>query len=258
MSGKEVGRRMPPPVTPAADDQHDDEELAPELVEELRRAVEDPSLDRPPPVVEERLAQLARVRQARATLQGEHLHEVLDSLSRYAYQVVAGWFSIIFDSGLSELPDGVAPVTYDDLGDLASDTVTRAAVGFEEEIAHGRPWLREEDPDLRRLFLAECLLHVFDAYQRWLREKDLVSWDEAEQIGSDSAVPQPAPLLRRLFHLVVHDRDRVVHRLRQTDLPGAGSPAMPPSEVAATEIVDATVDVLTAAARDWADRTGEY
>lgn len=203
-------------------------------------------------VVESQLERLQRAVERRSGLGAEDLDRLVESLAGYAYQVVASWFTIIFDSGSPELPGSLSAVTDRDVDDLARDTVARAIVGFREELARIRPWLSDEGPDAKKLFLLECLLQLTDAYERWLRETDRVSWDETEQIGADSDVVHPGQLLRQLTDQVCNYRERVTYRLQRAGLPGAGRRATKYSQIAVEEIVDATVVTLRSAARDWA------
>lgn len=230
------------------------DELVPPEVSAFRRAVEDD--------VARRLAgepadgRLARHRRAaeQRSRHAEDLDQLVRQQARYAYQVVASWFTIIFDPALPELA-GRLP-TYDEVDSLARTTVARAVAGFREELARIRPWLGEEGPDFKRLFLLECLLHLPDAYRRWLRKTGQLSWDDVEQIGADSNVADPAELLLRLDDRVRNHQEWVIERLRSGGFPGAGRGESWYSDVALTEIVDATVATLDAAVRDWAPDEG--
>jgi hypothetical protein len=228
------------------------DEPDPPAVEAFRQAVDDAVADRlTAEAVEARLERLTQAVNRQSGFPGEDLDSLVESLARYAYQVVASWFMIIFDAGRADQPASDSAVTDRDVDDLACDTVARAVVGFREELARIRPWLDGAVRDPKQLFLQECLLQLSDAYQRWLRETDRISWDEAEQIGADSQVAHPAQLLPHLVDQVRNDRERVVYRLQRAGLPGAGRRATEFSEVAAAEIVDATLETLRAAARDW-------
>lgn len=231
-----------------------EDELVPQEVLAFRRAVVDDVARRlAGEPVEVRLARLERAAESRSR-HAEDIDKIVRKQARYAYQVVASWFTIIFDPALPELA-GRMP-TYDEVDSLARDTVARTVVRFREELARIRPWLKEESPDFKRLFLLECLLHLPDAYQRWLRKTEQLSWDDVEQIGADSSVADPSELLRRLDDRVRNHQEWVIERLRSGGFPGTGRGESWFSDVALAEIVDATVETLDAAVREWAPDVG--
>lgn len=250
----ESGFTAPRAAPDAAPEPDPADELVPQEVLAFRRAVADDVARR---LAEEpadaRLARHERAAESRSR-HAEDIDKIVRKQARYAYQVAASWFTIIFDPALPALA-GRMP-TYDEVDSLARNTVARAVVRFREDLARIRPWLKEESPDFKRLFLLECLLHLPDAYQRWLRKTEQLSWDDVEQIGAGSNVADPAELLRRLGDRVRNHQEWVIERLRSGGFPGTGRGESWFSDVALTEIVDATVETLDAAARDWAPDAG--
>jgi hypothetical protein len=169
--------------------------------------------------------------------------------------VVACWYTIIFDPALPALAEKTP--TYDDVDSLARNTVARAVVGFREELARIRPWLSEDNPKMKRLFLLECLHHLPDAYQKWLRKHQQLSWDDVEQIGAEGSVADPAQLLQRLSDQVRDNKEWVTDRLRSAGLPGAGEGDPGFTEWSLAEILDATDDTVKAAAEQWESDAGD-
>jgi hypothetical protein len=221
----------------------------PEL-EAFQRGIDDAVAAISDDEVQDGLNRLRQAVQRKAGLNHEALETIVADQARYAYQVVACWFTIIFDTGEAQL-ESEPRVDNTDVHALARETVARAAVGFREELERIRPWLRHERLGFTRMFLLECLLHIPDAYQWWLRVKDHVSWDGVEQIGASHSAPSSSELLRRLTQQVRNDRARVIFRLRHSGLPGAGEGWSEFTDAAATEIVDATLDMLDEAAHAW-------
>jgi hypothetical protein len=168
-----------------------------------------------PSIVADRLARLKAAEAARSSWHEEDWNYLIEELSAYAFQVVHSWITIIahFDE-----PSGSGHITRtrmsgQDVETLAGDVITRAVNGFRQELDQIRWWLRQDLPEMKTLFLLECVLQLPDAFRSWRLSRSLTDeLDEMAEYGF--AADDHSELLRRIYVCVHDDKPRTVQVLK--------------------------------------------
>jgi hypothetical protein len=193
-----------------------------------------------PELVEAKLAQLKRAIPARADWDEDDWNHLIDTLTEYAYQVVRSWVAILAVGNGATDPHGsrraLSRLNERDVDELADDIVTRAVTGFRVEMARIRWWLRDEQPDMKKLFILECALQLPEAYRAWQLGRGRLSWEALEELAmeSEAYADENVELLQRLYRYLRHDRDRIAYLLQTIRY----------DEAEVTEIIQATLAVF--------------
>lgn len=165
-----------------------------------------------PDAVHQRLLQLKRAAEAMPNSDDPEWARLVEELARYGHQVVHSWILILqFANEHDGWPRLLAgqPLTARDADMVARETVARGINSFRSEIMRLRWWSGQRMPELRTIFLVECVWQLPNVYRSWLLKTERVSSDAQEWLLSAGDTEARAELFRILKGRIHYDLARV-------------------------------------------------